>query len=163
MTKRARRTHSTATVTTSSTTTKSSSSTTSTTTATTTARKKTRRRSKRGTVALREINKYQKTTKLLIPKQPFSRLVKEIAQQIQQWDIHIIQYTLTDTAQGSEHKDNTQRHSDKPLSLFRSCPASLCSFFLSHTVLGFSSVGVYGQYCTDQSSFYHMMQPHDPA
>ncbi|XP_057456225.1 histone H3.2-like [Lotus japonicus] len=33
-----------------------------------------------GTVALREIRKYQKSTDLLIPKLPFQRLVKEIAQ-----------------------------------------------------------------------------------
>jgi len=35
-----------------------------------------------GTVALREIRKYQKSTNLLIRKLPFQRLVKEIAQQI---------------------------------------------------------------------------------
>ena len=33
-----------------------------------------------GTVALREIRKYQKTTALLIHKRPFQRLVREIAQ-----------------------------------------------------------------------------------
>jgi len=33
-----------------------------------------------GTVALREIRKYQKTSNLLIPKLPFQRLVREIAQ-----------------------------------------------------------------------------------
>lgn len=33
-----------------------------------------------GTVALREIRKYQKTTELLIPKRAFQRLVREIAQ-----------------------------------------------------------------------------------
>ena len=33
-----------------------------------------------GTVALREIRKYQKTTDLLIRKMPFQRLVREIAQ-----------------------------------------------------------------------------------
>jgi len=35
-----------------------------------------------GTVALREIRKYQKTTELLIAKLPFQRLVREIAQGI---------------------------------------------------------------------------------
>ncbi|XP_074364006.1 histone H3.3-like [Apium graveolens] len=35
-----------------------------------------------GTVALREIRKYQKTTELLILKLPFQRLVREIAQGI---------------------------------------------------------------------------------
>ena len=34
-----------------------------------------------GTVALREIRKYQKTTDLLIRKLPFQRLVREIAQE----------------------------------------------------------------------------------
>lgn len=33
-----------------------------------------------GTVALREIRKYQKTANLLIPKMPFQRLVREIVQ-----------------------------------------------------------------------------------
>ena len=35
-----------------------------------------------GTVALREIRKYQKSTELLIRKLPFQRLVREIAQDI---------------------------------------------------------------------------------
>ena len=35
-----------------------------------------------GTVALRQIRKYQKTTNLLILKIPFQRLVREIAQQL---------------------------------------------------------------------------------
>ena len=35
-----------------------------------------------GTRALREIKKYQKSTKLLIRKRPFQRLVREIAQDI---------------------------------------------------------------------------------
>jgi histone H3 len=37
-------------------------------------------RFKPGTVALREIRKYQKSTELLIRKLPFQRLVREIAQ-----------------------------------------------------------------------------------
>lgn len=37
------------------------------------------RRYKPGTVALREIRRYQKTTELLIRKLPFQRLVKEVA------------------------------------------------------------------------------------
>ena len=40
---------------------------------------KNKRRFRPGTVALREIRKYQKTTDLLLRKQPFQRLVKEIA------------------------------------------------------------------------------------
>ena len=40
-------------------------------------------RYKPGTVALREIRKYQKSTDLLIRKLPFQRLVREIAQEFQ--------------------------------------------------------------------------------
>ncbi|KXZ44232.1 hypothetical protein GPECTOR_70g462 [Gonium pectorale] len=40
---------------------------------------KRKRRVRRGTVALREIRKYQKTTELLIRRAPFQRLVREIA------------------------------------------------------------------------------------
>ena len=39
---------------------------------------------KPGTVALREIRKYQKSTELLIRKLPFQRLVREIAQEFKQ-------------------------------------------------------------------------------
>lgn len=35
-----------------------------------------------GTVALREIRRYQKSTDLLIPRLPFQRLVREIAQEL---------------------------------------------------------------------------------
>ena len=35
-----------------------------------------------GTVALREIRKFQKSTELLIRKLPFQRLVREIAQEV---------------------------------------------------------------------------------
>ena len=48
----------------------------------TTVRKK--HRYKPGTVALREIRKYQKSTELLIRKLPFQRLVREIAQDFKQ-------------------------------------------------------------------------------
>jgi len=37
-----------------------------------------------GTVALREIRKYQKSTDLLIKKAPFQRLVREVAQEFKQ-------------------------------------------------------------------------------
>ena len=40
------------------------------------------RRWRRGTVALREIRKYQKSTELLIKKLPFQRLLREIDQKI---------------------------------------------------------------------------------
>lgn len=38
------------------------------------------RRRRPGTVALREIRKYQKSTDLLIPKRPFQRIVRDIIQ-----------------------------------------------------------------------------------
>ena len=40
------------------------------------------RRFKAGTVALREIRRYQKSTDLLLKKAPFQRLVREIAQEL---------------------------------------------------------------------------------
>jgi histone H3 len=46
-----------------------------------------------GTVALREIRKYQKNTELLLRKLPFQRLVKEISQQFVsdfRWQSHAI-------------------------------------------------------------------------
>ena len=42
----------------------------------------TKRRYRPGTVALREIRRYQKTADLLIRKAPFQRLVREIAQEM---------------------------------------------------------------------------------
>lgn len=42
-----------------------------------------KRRCRPGTKALREIRKYQQSTDLLIPKLPFSRVVKEIANRFQ--------------------------------------------------------------------------------
>ena len=44
---------------------------------------KTARRFRPGTVALREIRRYQKSTELLMRKLPFQRLVREIAGEIQ--------------------------------------------------------------------------------
>lgn len=41
---------------------------------------KKKRRNRPGTVALREIRRYQKSTELLLRKLPFQRLVREIAQ-----------------------------------------------------------------------------------
>ena len=46
----------------------------------TTVSKKKERRFRPGTLALREIRKYQKSSELLIPKLPFQRLVREVAQ-----------------------------------------------------------------------------------
>lgn len=43
-----------------------------------------RRRYRPGTIALREIRRYQKSTDLLIRKRPFQRLAREIAQDIKQ-------------------------------------------------------------------------------
>ncbi|CAH1761827.1 6391_t:CDS:2 [Entrophospora sp. SA101] len=47
------------------------------------------RRYKPGTVALREIRQYQKTTNLLLRKLPFSRVVREIAMEILQPDSQV--------------------------------------------------------------------------
>ncbi|KAF3407038.1 histone H3 [Talaromyces pinophilus] len=41
-----------------------------------------RRRYRWGTTALREIRRYQKSTDLIIPKLPFQRLVRDIAQDV---------------------------------------------------------------------------------
>jgi len=43
---------------------------------------KVRRRVRKGTVALREIRKYQKSTELLLRKAPFQRLVREITDSV---------------------------------------------------------------------------------
>ena len=43
---------------------------------------KTKHRFRPGTVALREIRRYQKSTELLLRKLPFQRLVREIASEI---------------------------------------------------------------------------------
>ena len=40
------------------------------------------RRFRPGTVALRQIRKYQKSTELLIKKLPFQRLVREVSQEV---------------------------------------------------------------------------------
>lgn len=45
--------------------------------------RKKKKRFRPGTVALREIRRYQRTTELLIRKLPFQRLVREIAQDFQ--------------------------------------------------------------------------------
>ncbi len=42
-----------------------------------------------GTVAAREIHKFQKTTDLLIRKAPFQRVVREIAQQVGKSDLRM--------------------------------------------------------------------------
>ncbi len=41
-----------------------------------------------GTVALREVRKFQKSTRTLLPSQPFERLVREIAKEIHQDNFH---------------------------------------------------------------------------
>lgn len=54
-----------------------------------------------GTVALREIRKYQKSSDLLIPKIPFQRLVREVTQDIKH-DIRLNQSALLALQQASE-------------------------------------------------------------
>ncbi|XP_024515236.1 histone H3.3 isoform X1 [Selaginella moellendorffii] len=48
-----------------------------------------------GTVALREIRKYQKSTELLIRKLPFQRLVREIAQDYKVGSLVLLVFLLT--------------------------------------------------------------------
>jgi histone H3 len=55
-----------------------------------------------GTVALREIKKYQKGTELLISKMPFCRLVKEIAQEFRA-DIRFQAPAVMALQEASEH------------------------------------------------------------
>ncbi|KXN69649.1 histone-domain-containing protein, partial [Conidiobolus coronatus NRRL 28638] len=43
---------------------------------------RTKKRARPGTKALRDIRKYQKSTDLLIPKLPFSRVVRDIANEL---------------------------------------------------------------------------------
>ena len=54
-----------------------------------------------GTVALREIRKYQKSTDLLIPKLPVQRLVREIAQE-RRTDIRFTTTALLSLQEASE-------------------------------------------------------------
>jgi len=54
-----------------------------------------------GTVALREIRKYQKSTELLIRKLPFQRLVREIAQDIK-YDLRFQSSALLALQEASE-------------------------------------------------------------
>jgi hypothetical protein len=48
-----------------------------------------------GTVALREIRRYQRSTDLLIPRLPFSRLVKEIALELKSVTTYYISYHIS--------------------------------------------------------------------
>jgi histone H3 len=67
-----------------------------------------KRRARPGTVALREIRRYQRTTELLIKKLPFSRLVKEISNQ---------------------HKDNLRWQRQALEALQMACEAHMVSLF----------------------------------
>lgn len=61
------------------------------------------RRSKQGTVAVREIKKYQKTTELLIRKLPFSKLVREIVQNHNKTDIRFQGLAIQTLQEASEN------------------------------------------------------------
>ncbi|KMZ69659.1 histone H3 [Zostera marina] len=54
-----------------------------------------------GTVALREIRKYQKSTELLIRKLPFQRLVREIAQEFK-FDLRFQSHAILALQEASE-------------------------------------------------------------
>lgn len=64
------------------------------------ARKK--RRNRPGTVALREIRRYQRSTELLLSKLPFRRLVREIAQDVYNGDLRFQHTAMTALQEASE-------------------------------------------------------------
>nr|VDC88884.1 unnamed protein product [Brassica rapa] len=55
-----------------------------------------------GTVALREIRKYQKSTELLIRKLPFQRLVREIAQDFKVTDLRFQSHAVLALQEAAE-------------------------------------------------------------
>jgi len=55
-----------------------------------------------GTVALREIRRYQKSTELLLRKLPFQRLVREVAQNLGNPEIRFQAASLSALQEGSE-------------------------------------------------------------
>lgn len=64
------------------------------------ARKK--RRNRPGTVALREIRRYQKSTELLLRRAPFRRLVREIAQDVHEKPLRFQQEAFAALQEASE-------------------------------------------------------------
>ena len=66
-----------------------------------------------GTVALRDIRRYQKSTKLLINKSPFQRLVREIAQDYQYFPR--FQVTAIEALQEASEKYLTELFADMNL------------------------------------------------
>ena len=67
-----------------------------------TGRVRRKRRFRPGTVALREIRKYQKSTELLIRKIPFQRLVREVVYQMNKKDYKIQSTALLALQEASE-------------------------------------------------------------
>ena len=61
-----------------------------------------RRRFRPGTVALKEIRKYQRSTALLIRKLPFQRLVKEIAQDMFRCDLRFQSHAILALQEAAE-------------------------------------------------------------
>lgn len=59
-------------------------------------------RAKPGRAALREIRRYQKSTELLIPKLPFQRLVREIAQDARRDDVRFTRTAILTLQEGAE-------------------------------------------------------------
>ena len=56
-----------------------------------------------GTVALREIRRYQKSTELLIiPKRPFQRLVRQIVQELNKTDLRFQTFAIMALQEASE-------------------------------------------------------------
>lgn len=59
-------------------------------------------RAKPGRKALRDIRRYQKSTELLIPKLPFQRLVREIAQEAHTDDLRFTRSAILTLQEGAE-------------------------------------------------------------
>ncbi|XP_053202403.1 uncharacterized protein LOC128387240 [Panonychus citri] len=63
---------------------------------------KRRHRYRPGTVALREIRRYQKRTELLVPRLPFQRLVREISHQYEYEDLRFQSAALSALQEAAE-------------------------------------------------------------
>ncbi|KAF4604475.1 histone H3.1 [Pleurotus pulmonarius] len=78
-----------------------------------------------GTVALREIRRYQKSTELLIRKLPFQRLVREIAQDFKVSTAS----TLNQYDSGRRHRTDLRFQSSAVMALQEAAEAYLVSLF----------------------------------
>ncbi len=79
-----------------------------------------------GTVALREIRRYQKSTELLIRKLPFQRLVREIAQDFK---VRFRNYSFKDVIVDPVLKTDLRFQSSAVMALQEAAEAYLVSLF----------------------------------